>query len=156
ANHDDDVRFRVVADHVRSGLMLIGDGVTPGNESRGYVLRRLLRRAVRSMRLLGFDGRALPELLPVSMAKMKASYPEVERDFDRISRVAYTEEEAFAQTLAKGTQIFDLAAAEVKRSGKTVLGGSDAFQLHDTYGFPIDLTLEMAEEEGLQVDEAGF
>ncbi len=155
-DHGDDVRFRVVADHVRSGLMLIGDGVTPGNEGRGYVLRRLLRRAVRSMRLLGFEDRALPELLPVSLSRMKASYPQLEKSFARIEQVAYAEEEAFRQTLAKGTQIFDLAAQEVKRSGATFLAGDSAFQLHDTYGFPIDLTLEMASEQGLEVDEAGF
>ena len=156
ANHEDDVRFRVVADHVRSSLMLIGDGVTPGNEARGYVLRRLLRRAVRSMRLLGFEDRSLPELLPVTLGKMKASYPELDADFARISGIAYAEEEAFRQTLVKGTQIFDLAAGNVKSSGNTTLGGDAAFQLHDTYGFPIDLTLEMASEQGLEVDEQGF
>ncbi|MQW74930.1 alanine--tRNA ligase [Nocardioides sp. dk4132] len=156
ADEQDDVRFRVVADHVRSALMLIGDGVTPGNEGRGYVLRRLLRRAVRSMRLLGFEDRALPELLPVSMSKMKVSYPELESGFERISRVAYAEEDAFRKTLAAGTQIFDQAAQEVRSSGSTTLAGAKAFALHDTYGFPIDLTLEMASEAGLQVDESGF
>ncbi len=156
ANHDDDVRFRVVADHVRSALMLIGDGITPGNEGRGYVLRRLLRRSVRSMRLLGYEDRALPELLPVTFDKMKASYPELIADFERISGIAYAEEDAFRQTLVKGTQIFDVAAGKVKKSGATLLGGDAAFQLHDTYGFPIDLTLEMASEQGLEVDEDGF
>ncbi|KHL12224.1 alanyl-tRNA synthetase [Mumia flava] len=156
ADHGDDVRFRVIADHVRSGLMLIGDGVTPGNEGRGYVLRRLLRRAVRSMRLLGFEDRALPELLPVSREQMERSYPELGSDFARISQVAYAEEDAFRQTLAKGTQIFDLAAGEAKQSGAPSLSGQKAFQLHDTYGFPIDLTLEMASEQGLVVDEDGF
>ena len=149
------MRFRVIADHVRSGLMLIGDGVTPGNEARGYVLRRLLRRAVRSMRLLGYDDPALPELLPVSLERMKASYPELERDFARISQVAYAEEEAFRQTLDKGTTIFDLEAGRAK-SANTGLSGEAAFTLHDTYGFPIDLTLEMASEQGLSVDEDGF
>ena len=156
ADHDDDVRFRVIADHVRSGLMLIGDGVTPGNEARGYVLRRLLRRAVRSMRLLGFDDPALPELLPVSLGRMKESYPELERDFARISQIAYAEEEAFRQTLDKGTQIFDVAVANLQQQGGTRLSGDQAFALHDTYGFPIDLTLEMASEQGLSVDEDGF
>ena len=156
ADRKDDVRFRVVADHVRSALMLIGDGVKPGNEGRGYVLRRLLRRAVRSMRLLGYEDRSLPELLPVSLEKMKRSYPELVADFARIEGVAYAEEDAFAQTLAKGTQIFDLAAGEVKRAGQSSLGGDKAFALHDTYGFPIDLTLEMADEQGLSVDEEGF
>src|SRR5690606_23142657 len=156
ADPQDDVRFRVIADHVRSSLMLIGDGVTPGNEARGYVLRRLLRRAVRSMRLLGFEDPALPELLPVSLDRMKASYPELEGDFARISQIAYAEEEAFRQTLGKGTQIFDVAVGEIKKSGGTGLSGEQAFQLHDTYGFPIDLTLEMAEEQGLSVDQEGF
>ncbi|MGJ9421034.1 alanine--tRNA ligase [Aeromicrobium sp. CF3.5] len=156
ADHDDDVRFRVVADHVRSGLMLMGDGVTPGNEGRGYVLRRLLRRAVRSMRLLGYEDRALPELLPVSLEQMKTSYPELEADFARIAKVAYAEEEAFRQTLGKGTQLFETAANRVKAAGGTSLAGDQAFALHDTYGFPIDLTLEMASEQGLTVDEEGF
>ena len=156
ADPGDDVRFRVVADHVRSGLMLMGDGVTPGNEARGYVLRRLLRRAVRSMRLLGFDDPALPELLPVSKDVMRQSYPELEADFARIEQVAYAEEDAFRQTLGKGTQIFDLAAQETKAAGRSVLDGDRAFQLHDTYGFPIDLTLEMAQEQGLEVDADGF
>ncbi len=156
ANNEDDVRFRVVADHVRSGLMLMGDGVTPGNEARGYVLRRLLRRAVRSMRLLGYEDPALPQLLPVSLAQMKASYPELEADFARISQIAYAEEEAFRQTLGKGTQIFETAAAGLKQAGGTSLAGEQAFALHDTYGFPIDLTLEMASEQGLSVDEDGF
>jgi alanyl-tRNA synthetase len=155
-NHEDDVRFRVVADHVRSGLMLMGDGVTPGNEARGYVLRRLLRRAVRSMRLLGYDDPALPQLLPVSLEQMKASYPELEADFARIAKIAYAEEDAFRQTLGKGTQIFETAAAGVKQAGGSSLAGEQAFALHDTYGFPIDLTLEMAAEQGLSVDEEGF
>ncbi|MCW2829982.1 MAG: alanine--tRNA ligase, partial [Aeromicrobium sp.] len=155
-DHTDDVRFRVIADHVRSGLMLMGDGVTPGNESRGYVLRRLLRRAVRSMRLLGFEDPALPLLLPVSLDRMKASYPELEADFPRIEQIAYAEEEAFRQTLGKGTQIFENAAVEVKQQGGSGLSGEAAFTLHDTYGFPIDLTLEMASEQGLDVDEDGF
>ncbi len=155
-DHEDDVRLRVVADHVRSALMIIGDGVTPGNEGRGYVLRRLLRRAVRSMRLLGVDAPTLPELLPVSRDRMKASYPEVDRDFGRISQVAYAEEEAFRHTLSSGTTILDTAVREVKAGGGTTLGGDKAFQLHDTFGFPIDLTLEMAAEQGLDVDEVGF
>ncbi|WP_353953543.1 alanine--tRNA ligase [Knoellia sp. S7-12] len=155
-SHPDDVRLRVVADHVRSSLMLIGDGVTPGNEGRGYVLRRMLRRAVRSMRLLGFEEPALPHLLPISMERMKQSYPELETGFDRISKIAYAEEEAFRRTLASGTTILDTAVSKTKQSGGTTLAGDQAFQLHDTYGFPIDLTLEMAEEQGLSVDREGF
>src|SRR5919107_796003 len=131
-SHEDDVRFRVVADHVRSGMMLIADGVTPGNEARGYVLRRLLRRAVRSMRLLGVQERTLPELLPVSCDKMKLSYPEIESDWERISTVAYAEEDAFRQTLRTGTTIFDLAAQEARSTGQTQLSGGKAFALHDT------------------------
>ncbi|USQ74991.1 alanine--tRNA ligase [Ornithinimicrobium cryptoxanthini] len=156
ADHGADVQFRVVADHVRSGLMLMSDGVTPGNEGRGYVLRRLLRRAVRSMRLLGVQDPALTELLPISKDVMKASYPELEADFGRISQIAYAEEEAFRRTLVAGTTILDLAVDKAKERGATTLAGDQAFALHDTYGFPIDLTLEMAAEQGLEVDREGF
>jgi alanyl-tRNA synthetase len=156
ADHEADVRLRVVADHVRSGLMLISDGVTPGNEGRGYILRRLLRRAVRSMKLLGVEEATLPELLPVSRDAMSASYPEVATDFARISGVAYAEEEAFRRTLTAGTALFDTAVSQVKAAGKPTLSGEQAFSLHDTYGFPIDVTLEMAAEQGVSVDEAGF
>ncbi|YAL82003.1 alanine--tRNA ligase [Dermacoccaceae bacterium W4C1] len=158
-SHPDDVHLRVVADHVRSSLMLIGDGVTPGNEGRGYVLRRMLRRAVRAMRLLGYDEPALPELLPISMERMKQSYPELETDFARISQIAYGEEDAFRRTLVAGTTILDTAVAKAKQdagSGAPQLAGSQAFALHDTYGFPIDLTLEMAAEQGVEVDADGF
>ncbi|VEI12459.1 alanine--tRNA ligase [Trueperella bialowiezensis] len=155
ADEEDDVRMRIIADHVRSSLMLINDGVRPGNDGRGYVLRRLIRRAVRSVRLLGYDGVALPELLPVSMNAMKESYPEVEHNFDMISKVAYTEEQAFRRTLESGTAIFDIAVKKSKKEGSE-LPGDTAFTLHDTYGFPIDLTLEMAHEAGVEVDEAGF
>ncbi len=155
-SHPDDVRLRVVADHVRTSLMLIGDGVTPGNEGRGYVLRRMLRRAVRAMRLLGVDEPSLPVLLPISKDRMRASYPELESGFDRISQIAYAEEEAFARTLSAGTTILDTAVARARASGAASLGGDQAFALHDTYGFPIDLTLEMAAEQGVSVDEEGF
>lgn len=160
-SHPDDVRLRVVADHVRTSLMLIGDGVVPSNEGRGYVLRRMLRRAVRSMRLLGWDEPALPHLLPVSMERMSISYPELRRDFARISEVAYAEEAAFRRTLASGTTLLDQAVSrlETTASGDGAgrqLSGAQAFALHDTYGFPIDLTLEMAAEHGVSVDEAGF
>ncbi|MFF5988734.1 alanine--tRNA ligase [Prauserella flavalba] len=156
ANHTDDVRFRVIADHARSGVMLITDGVTPGNEARGYVLRRLLRRIVRSVRLLGVHEPVLPEFAKVVRDAMSPSYPEIARDFDRISDVMRVEEETFLSTLTSGSKIFDLAAEETKRSGGDILAGDKAFQLHDTYGFPIDLTLEMAAEQGLSVDEDGF
>ena len=156
AHHDDDVRMRVVADHVRSGLMLMTDGVAPGNEARGYVLRRLLRRSIRAMRLLGVGDTVLPELLPISKALMEESYPEVASEWERVSQLAYAEEEAFRRTLASGTQIFDVAVAQAKDARATVLSGDKAFQLHDTYGFPIDLTLEMASEAGLSVDQGEF
>ncbi len=156
ANHEDDVRLRIIADHVRSGMMLIADGVTPANEARGYVLRRILRRAVRSMRLLGVEDKTLPELMPVSHQKMRISYPELDAEWDRVTQVAYAEEDAFRQTLRAGTAIFDLAASATKRHGGAELSGAKAFQLHDTFGFPIDLTLEMAAEQGLLVDQVGF
>jgi|KBSSwiStaDraftv2_1062776.scaffolds.fasta_scaffold02497_13 alanyl-tRNA synthetase len=155
-SHPDDVRLRVVADHVRSALMLIGDGVTPSNEGRGYVLRRILRRVVRSMRLLGYEDPTFPELFTVARDCMAPSYPELATDYGRISMIAYAEEEAFRRTLAAGTTILDLAVAETKQSGSTTLAGSKAFQLHDTYGFPIDLTLEMASEQGVSVDQEAF
>lgn len=154
--HDDDVRLRVVADHVRSAVMLMTDGVTPSNEGRGYVLRRLLRRTVRAMRLLGVDGATLPELFPVSRDAMAAAYPDVAAEFDRVSAIAYAEEETFLRTLSSGTTILDGAVAQTRASGKNRLAGDTAFLLHDTYGFPIDLTLEMAEEAGLSVDRPAF
>ncbi|WP_022867863.1 alanine--tRNA ligase [Schaalia vaccimaxillae] len=156
AAYDDDVRMRVVADHVRSALMLIGDGVRPGNDGRGYVLRRLIRRAVRSMRLLGVDEATLPALMTASKEQMKLSYPELETNWSTISDVAYAEEDAFRRTLNAGTTILDTAVAQAKESGSPMLSGESAFSLHDTYGFPIDLTLEMAAEQGIKVDEDGF
>ena len=156
ANHDDDVRMRIVADHVRSGLMLLSDGVTPSNEGRGYILRRLLRRTVRSMRLLGVDAPTFDTLFPSSRDAMKAAYPEVESDFSRISNLALAEEETFLRTLASGTSILDLAVTKTQGAGSRQLAGDTAFLLHDTFGFPIDLTLEMAEEAGLNVDRDAF
>ncbi len=151
-----DRRLRVVADHVRSAMMLVADGVNPGNEGRGYVLRRLLRRAVQSMRLLGVRDPTLRELLPVSRAVMSPGYPELDRDWARISTTVYAEEEAFRATLRSGTDVFDTAVTQLKDRGAAVLPGAQAFALHDTYGFPIDLTLEMAAGAGLSVDEPGF
>jgi alanyl-tRNA synthetase len=156
ANHDDDVRMRVIADHVRSSLMLMSDGVRPSNEGRGYILRRLMRRAIRAMRLLGVDAPSFSELFPASRDAMKSAYPEVETEYDRISRLALGEEETFLRTLASGTSILDLAVATTQKSGATELAGDTVFQLHDTFGFPIDLTLEMAEEAGLSVDRPAF
>ncbi|MEU5775099.1 alanine--tRNA ligase [Streptomyces venezuelae] len=151
-----DVRLRVVADHVRTALMLLADGTTPGNEGRGYVLRRILRRSVRAMRRLGFHDPALPELLTVARDCMAPSYPEVSAHFARIADQAYGEEDAFRATLKQGTTVLDTQVAEVKRGGGRTLPGDRAFLLHDTYGFPIDLTLEMAAEQGVEVDREGF
>ena len=156
SDHDDDVRMRVVADHIRSSLMLMSDGVMPGNEGRGYILRRLLRRSVRAMRLLGVDAPTFTDLFAASRDAMKQSYPDVEVHYDRISRTAIGEEDAFLRTLVSGTQILDLAVTQHKKAKSAALDGNTAFVLHDTYGFPIDLTLEMAEEAGLTVDRVMF
>ncbi len=156
SNETDDVRLRVIADHVRSALMLIGDGVTPGNDGRGYVLRRLLRRTVRAMRLLGVEKPVLAELFTTSKDAMKSSYPELETDFDRISRTVTAEEDAFLRTLTSGTAVLEEAIAAAKKAGAKSLDGEASFLLHDTYGFPIDLTVEIAEESGLSVDRDGF
>ena len=154
--HDDDVRYRIIADHSRTAAILIGDGVSPGNDGRGYVLRRLLRRIVRSAKLLGIDTPIVGELVATVRDSMGPSYPELVTDFDRINRIAVAEETAFNRTLASGSRLFEEAAQATKASGATVVSGTDAFTLHDTYGFPIDLTLEMASEAGLAVDEQGF
>jgi len=151
-----DVRMRVIADHSRSSVMLISDGVTPGNEGRGYVLRRLLRRTVRSARLLGVTEPVMPGLTQTVSDLMSPSYPELATDFERIERVAVKEEQAFLRTISSGSKLFDAAAEEIKQSGSTVVTGSTAFALHDTQGFPIDLTLEMAAEAGLSVDTDEF
>jgi alanyl-tRNA synthetase len=155
-NHDDDVRYRIIADHSRTAAILIGDGVSPGNDGRGYVLRRLMRRVIRSAKLLGVEGPIVGDLMATVRDAMGPSYPELVADFDRIRRIAVAEETAFNRTLQSGSRLFDEVAAATKASGAGVLSGSDAFTLHDTYGFPIELTLEMATEAGLQVDEAGF
>ena len=150
-----DVRLRVVADHARTAVMLIGDGVRPGNEARDYVLRRVLRRTVRSMRLLGAQDPTMAELVDAAVRAMGPQYPELADGAARISAVAVGEEGSFLETLTKGASVFE-AAVPTARSSGGVLSGPQAFQLHDTYGFPIDLTLEMAAEQGLSVDEPGF
>ncbi|MDT7793185.1 MAG: alanyl-tRNA synthetase, partial [Mycobacterium sp.] len=155
-NHEDDVRYRIIADHSRTAAILIGDGVSPGNDGRGYVLRRLLRRVIRSAKLLGIDDPIVGELMATVRDAMGPSYPELVTDFDRIRRIAVAEETAFNRTLASGSRLFDDAARATKASGTTVVSGTDAFTLHDTYGFPLELTLEMAAESGLSVDEEGF
>ena len=162
-----DVALRVVADHVRSAVMLIEDGVLPGNEGRGYVLRRIVRRSIRNLRLLAGSQRGggaapaagerfMPELTSVTIEAMAPLYPELSRDAANIRTVLDAEEAAFASTLRTGTAIFDASVEENRRRNSATLSGAQAFQLHDTYGFPIDLTLEMAAEQGLTVDEEGF
>ena len=151
-----DVSLRVIADHARTSAMLIGDGVTPGNEGRGYVLRRMMRRTIRNMRLLGTNDPIMSELTLAAIGAMGPQYPELVADKKRILAVSVSEEESFLQTLKSGTQIFDLASSELKSKKVKVLPGEEVFKLHDTYGFPFDLTLEMAREQGLEVDEVGF
>ena len=151
-----DISLRVVADHARTAMMLIGDGVTPGNEGRGYVLRRMMRRTIRNMRLLGSQDLVMGELIKRSIKAMGAQYPELISGSDRILATAEAEEDSFIQTLKSGTTIFDLAADQLKSEKSKSLSADTAFKLHDTYGFPFDLTLEMAREQGLGVDEGGF
>ena len=155
-NEKSDISLRVIADHARTSAMLIGDGVTPGNEGRGYVLRRMMRRTIRNMRLLGTNDPIMSELTLAAIGAMGPQYPELISDQKRILAVSVSEEESFLQTLKSGTQIFDVASTQLKKEKKNVLPGEEVFKLHDTYGFPFDLTLEMAREEGLEVDEAGF
>jgi alanyl-tRNA synthetase len=155
-NHEDDVRYRIIADHSRTAAILIGDGVSPGNDGRGYVLRRLLRRVVRAAKLLGIDTPIVGDLITAVRDAMGPSYPELVAGFERINRISVAEETAFDRTLTSGSRLFEEAVGATKATGATRLSGSDAFMLHDTYGFPIELTLEMAAEAGLQVDEAGF
>src|ERR1700734_447756 len=162
-----DVALRVIADHVRSAVMLIEDGVLPGNEGRGYVLRRIMRRSIRNLRLLAGSPRGggaqssggeryMHELTSAAIEAMAGLYPELRRDAANIATVIDAEETAFAGTLRTGTAIFDASVEENRRRNQGTLSGAQAFQLHDTYGFPIDLTLEMAAEQGLTVDEEGF
>ena len=152
-----DVSLRVVADHVRSGTMMVGDGIVPSNEGRGYVLRRILRRSIRNLRLLGAgDERYLHELTATAIEGMGETFPGLRSDAAHIHTVIDAEEQSFLATLRTGTAIFDASAEEAKRRKEPVVSGAQAFTLHDTYGFPIDLTLEMAAEQGLSVDEPEF
>jgi alanyl-tRNA synthetase len=152
-----DVSLRVVADHVRSGTMMVGDGIVPSNEGRGYVLRRILRRSIRNLRLLGAgDERYLHELTATAIEGMGETFPGLRSDAAHIHTVIDAEEQSFLGTLRTGTAIFDASAEEAKRRKEPVVSGAQAFTLHDTYGFPIDLTLEMAAEQGLAVDEPEF
>jgi alanyl-tRNA synthetase len=156
AAQSSDISLRVIADHARTAAMLIGDGVVPGNEGRGYILRRMMRRTIRNMKLLGSEDRTIKELMISSIEAMAPQYPELNADRERITKVAEGEEEAFLSTLRSGTQIFDMAAAGAKSQGAKTISGDEVFKLHDTYGFPYDLTLEMAREEGLEIDGDGF
>ncbi len=155
-NEKSDVALRVIADHARTCAFLINDGVLPGNEGRGYVLRRILRRVVRNMRLLGAHDPSIVELIDASINAMSPQYPELIGQAARIKSVAGAEEESFLSTLERGTSMFETAVRDLKASGGKSLAGESAFTLHDTFGFPIDLTLEMAAEHGVQVDEVGF
>ncbi len=155
-NEKSDISLRVIADHARTAAMLIGDGVIPGNEGRGYVLRRMMRRTIRNMRLLGTNDPGMAALTEAAIGAMRPQYPELIADSTRILSVSASEEESFLQTLKSGTAIFDLAANAVKATKSMRMSGDDVFKLHDTYGFPFDLTLEMAREVGLEVDESGF
>ncbi len=155
-DHKTDVSLRVITDHIRSAAMLIGDGIVPGNEGRGYVLRRMMRRAIRNMRLLGAHQPTAHDLIGSAVQAMGPQYPELVTDYNRIDAVAVGEEDSFLQTLKTGTNIFETAVSSTRNSGGRQLTAVDAFQLHDTFGFPIDLTLEMASEQGLSVDEDGF
>lgn len=151
-----DTAIRVITDHIRSTTMMISDGIIPSNEGRGYVLRRLLRRAARFGRLLGLNRPFLYEITPTVIAESAGAYPELTVQAERIRQMIKREEERFAETIQQGSLILDEIIAAVKNSGQSVLNGADAFRLHDTYGFPLDLTREIAAEQGLSVDEAGF
>ena len=157
--HEDekkDVSIRIITDHIRSVTFMISDGIMPSNEGRGYVLRRLLRRAARHGRILGIDGLFLSELAKVVIATSKDGYPELEEKKEMILKVISEEENKFNRTIDQGLTILEDLEAAMKEEGKTTLDGADAFKLYDTYGFPLDLTKEILEEKGFDVDEEGF
>ena len=157
--HEDekkDVSIRIITDHIRSVTFMISDGIMPSNEGRGYVLRRLLRRAARHGRILGIDGLFLGELAKVVIATSKDGYPELEEKKEMILKVISEEENKFNKTIDQGLTILEDLEAAMKEEGKTTLDGADAFKLYDTYGFPLDLTKEILEEKGFDVDEEGF
>ena len=142
-NEKSDVSLRVIADHARTAVMLIGDGVVPGNEGRGYVLRRMMRRTIRNMRILGANDSIIKELTLASIGAMGPQYPELIENQKRILAISESEEDSFLQTLKSGTQIFDTAISNVQKRGGNQVDAQTVFKLHDTYGFPFDLTLEM-------------
>ncbi len=151
-----DVRLRVVADHTRTAAFLIGDGVIPGNEGRGYVLRRMMRRVIRNMRILGAENPVMKDLIEATIKAMGPQYPELNTDKKRILEIAIGEETSFAQTLKTGTLLFENSIEDLKKNKSKALSGEKVFELHDTYGFPYDLTLEMASEAGIAIDAEGF
>ena len=155
-SHKTDVSLRVITDHIRSSTMMICDGVLPSNEGRGYVLRRLLRRAARHGKLLGVDKPFLYEVVDTVVHENEFAYPDLREKQTYITKVVRTEEENFAKTIDGGMKIFDQLLADHKAKGETVFSGADAFKLYDTYGFPIDLTAEMVEDEGMTLDREGF
>ena len=151
-----DVSLRVITDHIRSTTLMVGDGILPSNEGRGYVLRRLLRRAARHGRLLGITRPFLCEVCDTVINENKGAYPELDEKRDYIKKIISVEEEAFAKTIDKGTELLNGFTDALKAEGKKVLSGDDAFKLSDTYGFPIDLTEEICEEKGFTVDRERF
>ncbi|MBQ6465914.1 MAG: alanine--tRNA ligase [Oscillospiraceae bacterium] len=155
-SHKMDVSLRVITDHIRSGVFMICDGVLPSNEGRGYVLRRLLRRAARHGKLLGVNEPFLYKVIDTVVHENECQYPELREKQEYITRVVKTEEENFARTIDAGMRIFSEMLAEHKAKGENTFSGADAFKLYDTYGFPIDLTREMSADEGMSVDEDGF
>ncbi len=154
--YNNDVSIRVITDHIRSVTFMISDGIMPSNEGRGYVLRRLLRRACRHGRLLGIHKGFLPELAETVIAGSKDGYPELEEKKEFILKVITKEEEQFNKTIDQGLGILSDMIADMEKKGEKTLGGEDAFRLYDTYGFPLDLTKEILEEKGMDVDEEGF
>ena len=152
----DNMSFKVIADHIRSLAFAIGDGALPGNEGRGYVLRRLLRRAVMHGRRLGISDAFLYKLVPTVGKIMESYYPEVLEKKDFIEKIVKREEETFARTIDAGSSMLDELLANLKKSGKDTLEGKDIFKLYDTYGFPVELTEELAEDEGFKIDHEGF
>ena len=152
----DDISIRLITDHIRSATFMVSDGIMPSNEGRGYVLRRLIRRAARHGKMLGIDGVFLAELSATVIAESKDGYPELEEKKAFIFRVLTQEEEKFHKTIDQGLSILADLQKEMEANGSKILSGDDAFKLYDTYGFPIDLTQEILEEKGFAIDEAGF
>lgn len=155
-NEKSDISLRVITDHIRSTVFMICDGVVPSNEGRGYVLRRLLRRAARHGRLLGIDGTFLADIVPVVARENISEYPELTEKLEYIKKVVSIEEERFAATIDSGLSILEEMIRNAREGNKNVLPGEDIFRLSDTFGFPVDLTKEIAAESGLEIDISGF